>query len=193
MKTFLLSTLAVAVTATTFAQDATPAPAAPSSVPPVAAPQQQRLISPEEASELKAVSQKAQQDPAVQAAIAKRQKAMMDASGAMISRNPSIAPLVQKALASGTAGATHVALTQDERMQLHTALNSLQGTPEGDALQSTTKEYIAALTKAMITADPGIVHILAKLPIMNHRPVTTGSAAPAVPGAASSSGAAPQQ
>jgi len=113
---------------------------------------------------LVAAGQKAQQDPAVQAAAEKMHEAAMALHAAMLARDSSLGPIFDKLLAENTPSAPHARLTADEREQLHAARESMKDSPEAAALHTATAEYRRIAIQAMITADPSVAPIVSRLP-----------------------------
>jgi hypothetical protein len=170
-----------------------PAPAAsdtPVAAPSVAAPAAPRSglanISPAESDTLRAANQKAQKDPAVQAAAEKMRAARKAAADAIVAKDKSLAPLFDK-IEAASAASQRVALTADERQQLNAGFDSIKGTPEADAFQKSNNDFRQVVRQAMIAADPSVAAILAKLP----QPTVT-HAGPGAPRPAASASATPQ-
>jgi len=139
-----------------------------------------------------AAAKKARQDPAVVAAAAKMHQAILGFDDAMLAKDKSIGPVIDKIKAASSPGAPRPHLTAEEVEQLRSARVSMMGAPETDAWKQATEDYRAAMRQAMIAADPSMAAILAKL----HEgagpgaPRTVASPAMASPSASPSAAAA---
>jgi hypothetical protein len=111
-----------------------------------------------------AAAKKARQDPAVVAAAAKMHQAMLAFDDAMLAKDKSIGPVIEKIKAASSPGAPRPRLTAQEVEQLRSARVSMMGAPETDAWKQATEDYRAAMRQAMTAADPSMAAILAKLP-----------------------------
>jgi hypothetical protein len=111
-------------------------------------------LTPDESKALVAAAQKARQDPKVQVADEKMREAMKAVDDAMVAKDKALALLIAKAQGS---------LSASERQQLLTARQAMNGTPEKAASQKASADYHAAVTQAMIAADPSIVAIIERL------------------------------
>jgi hypothetical protein len=166
-----------------FAQDASPAPSVsgqPSG--PVASP------TPDVEAALSEARVKARQDPAVQAAAEKLHEAMKVAHAAMLAKDPTLGPLLEKIEAASAPGSRPPSFTADEYLKIHEGMASIRGTPEADAWKQATADYRAALRKAMVAADPSIADILARLPEPG---ASHGAGAPHSPAPSGSPAASP--
>jgi hypothetical protein len=169
MKKILLVALGAALTGsalTSFAQSPSPAPSdSPAAAPSAAAPALSSAteLTEEEKATLQNATEKAQQDPSVLASIDAMRKAMKDARAAMVAKDPSIAPLLDKIEAGAAPGSQPPRLTAEEFTELGAARKAIVGTPEAAAWKMATAEYRANVQKAMIAADPAVGPILEKI------------------------------
>jgi hypothetical protein len=122
-------------------------------------------LTPEEQSTLRTASENAQKDPAVRAAVEKLHAAMTAARPAMLAKDPSLAPLLNKveAISFPSPGAERPSLTADEMLKLRAGRSAINGTPLADAWRKATADYRAAVRQAMIAGDPSVAAILDKL------------------------------
>jgi len=167
-----LFVLLVCASAPAFAQSpspsvaATPAPTAGASPSRIMPPGGIHSISPEDRQALMSASKKADTDPAVQDAKQKVQDAMKGVRNLMLTKDPTLAPLLDKleASAAGPAapGSTPYRLSPDERTKLMAARSAVQDSPEAKALNDAVVAYRDAHRKVMET-DPTVAAILAKL------------------------------
>lgn len=170
MKKVLIASFLAAIAcapASSFGQSPSPAASdAPSAAPSLPTVHQQlgaSPLTPEDRATLQSASQKAQQDPTVKADFKKMADAMKAAHGAMLAKDSSVGPLLDKIEAASAPGAPRPKLTPDEAMKLRAAREAIKGTPEADAWQKATTEYHDAVRQAMIAADPAVSDILMKI------------------------------
>jgi hypothetical protein len=139
--------------------------------------------------------QKAWQDPEVQVAAEKMHEAAMNLDTAMLKKEVSLGPILDKLSAGNALGGNAARLTADEREQLRAAREAMRNSPEAQALNRATAEYQRVARRAIIAADPSITGLLDELPRGNmgmgpgmRRVIEPG---PSVNPAASPSAAAP--
>ncbi|MGA3170460.1 MAG: hypothetical protein ABSE62_05550 [Chthoniobacteraceae bacterium] len=165
--------------ASSFGQGASPAASAPPTTGRAGV-----LLTPDERQALVNASEKAKQDPTVQAALQELHHAMLTASALMAKNDPSIAPLLstaQATMAAPSPGASpRPRLTAEDFMKIQSARMAIKNTPEGLAWQKATADYRAALLKAMVAADPSVAPILEKISQrrLSMKPAASGSPSP---------------
>jgi hypothetical protein len=123
-----------------------------------------QVLTADERSALIADGQKAWQDPDVQAAAEKMRDATTALDDAILEKEVSLRPILDKVTATDTLGGGSQRLTADEREQLRAARESMKNSPEARALKAATAEYQRTTRRALIAVDPSIAAILDKLP-----------------------------
>jgi hypothetical protein len=120
-------------------------------------------LSPQERTVLIAVGQKARQDPKVREAAEKMRNARKALNAAMVAKDNTLRPILDKVEAASSPGGIPPRLTGDEREQLRAAREAMKGTPEADAWQKASADYHQAVREAVIAADPSAAPILEKM------------------------------
>ena len=162
MKTLSLSLVAViaALACASAAVAQSPAPAAPQAIPGRPATGLASL-SPDERAALAAADQKAEQDPEVKDADAKRRAARKVLFDKLAAQDPDLKAIVDK-IQSTPAGQTPP-LSTEEREQLISARGKVMGTPDGDAMVKAENDFRTLLRAKMVAIDPSLSGVFARL------------------------------
>jgi len=173
---FLVSVLAAMAGAASFAQSPTPWPPNASESPEPF--RHWRMLSADEHDALLTAAGKARENPAVRAAAIRLQQAVKGYNQAMIARDASIGPVLEKAELAGGLEGFHIRLTGDESEQLRADREAMKGTAAEDALQRAMADYRKAAVHALIAADPSLAGVADSLPLMGMRGLLAPELAP---------------
>jgi hypothetical protein len=127
------------------------------------------MLPADERDSLFAVAEKAREDPGVRAAASRAREAVKTFNEAMIARDASIGPVLEKAESAGEPGGFHIRLTGDEAEQLRADREAMKGTAAEDALQRAMADYRKALVRVVTTVDPSLAGAVDRLPGMGMR------------------------
>jgi hypothetical protein len=190
MKRIFLVLLAVVLSGRVFAQGAggesSPARSPVVSPTPLPPPVDLSPLTAEEKARIAKAGQAAQQDPEVIASGVELNDAVKAATVAMIAKDPTLKPLLDKIEAASAPGAERPQFSSGDYDHLSAGRASIAGTPEAATWQKATLQYREAVHKAMLAADPTLDAVFKKL---EARAAGGGPpAAAATPGAGASPG-----
>jgi hypothetical protein len=129
------------------------------------------MLSSDDRGALFAAVEKAREDPAVKAAAARVRQAAKVFNEAMIARDASIGPVLEKAETAGGPESFHIRLSGDESEELRADREAMKGTAAEDALQRAVADYRKALAHAIVLSDPSAAVFVDRLPQMRMREV----------------------